>query len=173
MSHTNSFVFFWGPEHQNGEFSNWYPSPFVHDEIEYNCAEQFMMHKKAILFGDTEVAGLIMEQTDPKKQKFLGRQVRGFDQQQWMNVCVDVMVPGLVSKFTQDEDLLRIILETKDAILVEASPLDKIWGIGMDRKDPDATDPTKWKGLNLLGDALMRARDEIKRLGFSTTTGSR
>jgi len=115
------------------------------------------------MFGDKEVADLIMEQKDPKKQKFLGRQVRGFDQQKWMNKCQSVMVPGLVSKFLQDEYALGVMLSTEDAIIVEASPVDAIWGIGLAEGDPDAQIPGRWKGLNLLGKTLMTARDELRR----------
>ena len=120
-----------------------------------------MMLKKALLFGDGEVAELIMEQTSPRKQKFLGRQVRGFDQSLWLRVCEDIMVPALVSKFTQDPYSLKCMMESIGTTIVEASPVDKIWGIGMTKDDRRATDPAQWDGLNLLGNVLMRARDEI------------
>lgn len=122
-----------------------------------------MMYKKAMLFKDFDVADMIMEQTHPRKQKFLGRQVRGFDESVWMAKCEDIMVPGLVSKFLQDTYCLNTILDSGDSVLVEASPYDKIWGIGMAEDDPRATDPSKWKGKNLLGKVLMRVRDEIRR----------
>lgn len=114
-----------------------------------------------MLFNDIEVAEMIMEQSSPRKQKFLGRQIRGFDHSVWMENCQDIMVPALVSKFTQDTYSLNCMLNSVGTIIVEASPHDKVWGIGMDKNDPRATDPTKWDGLNLLGIVLMKARDEI------------
>ena len=119
------------------------------------------MYKKAMLFKDTDVAEMIMDQTSPRKQKFLGRQVRGFDQAVWMANCQEIMVPALVSKFLQDTYSLNCMLDTGDSIIVEASPYDKIWGIGMTKDDPRATDPTQWDGLNLLGEHLMKAREII------------
>lgn len=152
------FTFFW---QSDSPFSNWYPQSFVHNGHQYNCSEQYMMYKKAMLFKDIDVAEMIMQQTEPRKQKFLGRQVRNFDQAVWMAECKEIMVPGLVSKFTQDTYSLQCMLDSVGTILVEASPYDKIWGIGMTKDDPRATDPAQWDGLNLLGDHLMAARDII------------
>lgn len=121
------------------------------------------MYRKARLFKDNDVAEMIMEQTSPRKQKFLGRQVRGYDDATWMAECQDIMYPGLLSKFTQDTYSLNTMLYTGDTVIVEASPYDKIWGIGMEETDPRATDPTKWEGKNLLGIVLMRVRDEIRK----------
>jgi ribA/ribD-fused uncharacterized protein len=156
---TQKFTFFW---ESGSPFSNWYPQSFDHLGIRYNCSEQYMMYKKALLFRDIEVAEMIMEQTSPRKQKFLGRQVRGFDQTVWLRECEDIMVPALVSKFTQDTYSLNCMLDTGDSTIVEASPYDKIWGIGMTKDDPRATDPTQWEGENRLGICLMKARDVIK-----------
>jgi len=155
---TQKFVFFW---ESDSPFSNWYPQSFIHEEQEYNCSEQYMMFKKAMLFNDIEVAQLIMEQTSPRKQKMLGREVRGFDQNVWMIECEGIMVPGLVSKFTQDSYSHNRLIETGNATIVEASPYDKIWGIGMSKDDPRATNPAKWEGLNLLGKFLMKTREAI------------
>jgi len=155
---TQKFTFFW---ESDSPFSNWYPQSFVHEGRQYNCSEQYMMYKKAMLFNDFDVADMIMGQSHPRNQKFLGRQVRNFDQEVWMASCQDIMVPGLVSKFTQDTYSLNCMLDTGDSIIVEASPYDKIWGIGMTKDDPRATDPTKWEGQNLLGIVLMKARDII------------
>ena len=121
-----------------------------------------MMHMKAKLFKDYDVAEMIMEQSHPRKQKFLGRQVRGFDADIWNAECKDIMVPGLVSKFMQDSYSLQTLLETEDAIIAEASPTDKIWGIGLSEDDPRAQNPANWLGTNWLGDVLMRTRDVIR-----------
>ncbi len=156
----NEFTFFW----QSGSpFSNWYqPSDFTVDGVTYNCSEQYMMHMKALLFNDTEVADLIMEQRNPRKQKMLGREVRGFDDAIWMSKCEELMVVGLVAKFTQIPGLYEKLMNTGDTIIVEASPYDKVWGIGMTEDDPRATDPAKWNGKNLLGKVLMEAREFLK-----------
>lgn len=155
---TQKFTFFW---ESDSPFSNWYPQTFTHEDKEYNCSEKYMMYKKAMLFKDYEVAEMIMQQNDPRKQKFLGRQVRGFDQTAWESVCQDIMVPALVSKFTQDTYSLNCILDTGTSTIVEASPYDKVWGIGMTKDDPRATDPSQWQGKNLLGIVLMKAREII------------
>ncbi len=155
---TQKFTFFW---ESDSPFSNWYPQSFVHNGQKYNCSEQYMMYKKAMLFKDTDVAEMIMEQSHPRKQKFLGRQVRGFDHEVWMAECKEIMIPALVSKFTQDTYSLNCMLDSVGSIIVEASPYDKIWGIGMTKDDPRATDPAQWDGLNLLGDVLMSAREII------------
>lgn len=156
---TQEFTFFY---ESDSPFSNWYPQPFVHLGMQYNCSEQYMMYKKARLFNDIDVGEMIMEQSDPRKQKFLGRQVRGYDDAVWMANCQEIMVPGLVSKFTQDSYSLQCLLDTGDTTIVEASPYDNIWGIGLAKNDPRAIDPTRWKGRNLLGIVLMKARDEIR-----------
>jgi|SRR5690606_1101691 len=157
---TSKFTFFWGSD---SPFSNWYMCPFVHAGIQYNCSEQYMMYQKARLFKDFDVAEMIMDQSHPRKQKFLGRQVRSFDEHIWMEECQGIMFSGLKSKFVQDTYCLNTILDSGDTILVEASPYDKIWGIGMTEDDPRAHDPSKWQGQNLLGNVLMKVRDEIRR----------
>ena len=120
-----------------------------------------MMYKKAIMFDDYDVADMIMQQGHPRKQKFLGRQVRGFNKSQWDESCKDVMVAGLISKFMQDTYSLKTLLDTGDAIIAEASPTDKIWGIGLAEDNPLAQDPRHWQGTNWLGEVLMKTRGEI------------
>lgn len=158
---SNGFVFFWRPEEANGLFGQWWPSKFMVDGKEYVTAEQYMMAGKARLFGDNDVELQIIKTTDPKKQKALGRKVQNFDEQAWKSNCVRIVTEGNLAKFTQDADLKKSLLETGKKTLVEASPLDKIWGIGMDSKNQSATKPAEWKGTNLLGVALMKARDVI------------
>lgn len=142
-------------------FSNWYMSRFIHEGREYNCSEQFMMYKKAMLFKDYDVADMIMEQSHPRKQKFLGREVRGFNERVWNAKCKEIVVPGLVSKFLQDTYCLQTLLDTGDSIIAEASPTDRIWGIGLSEDDPKALSPSQWQGTNWLGEVLMSARDKI------------
>jgi ribA/ribD-fused uncharacterized protein len=159
--------FFWGhqarPDHQLSDscFSQWWPCQFVVDGVRYSSAEQFMMAGKARLFGDAEVLEQISTESDPSKVKSLGRRVRGFDAGVWSAARFDLVTRGNVAKFGQDEALRRYLLSTAPAVLVEASPVDQIWGIGLAASDPEARDPRTWRGSNLLGFALMRARDEL------------
>lgn len=121
-----------------------------------------MMHVKALMFGDEVKAKQIMKSHDPREQKRLGREVKGFDPAAWAEVAVDLMVPALVEKFTQSKALLAEILSSGDDLIVEASPYDKIWGIGLAEDDPRALDQSQWQGTNWLGIALMKAREIIK-----------
>jgi len=122
-----------------------------------------MMHMKALMFGDDEVASLIMKSKDPYEQKKLGREVRGFDKRLWDAKCKPIMVEGLVSKFSQDEYCKKTLLETNDKIIVEASPTDRIWGIGLAEDDPRALNKNTWRGTNWLGEVLMQARDKLRK----------
>ena len=158
---SQKFTFFW---HSNSPFSNWYISPFVHHGITYNCSEQYMMYQKAILFKDFEVAEMILEQTLPKKQKFLGRMVRDYDDSIWMKECLHTMNLGLKSKFTQNEFCLKSLLDTGDTIIAEASPYDKIWGNGMTITETLKTPIELWKGTNRLGLAIMKVRNTLRTM---------
>lgn len=157
-----SFVFFWKLHHKNEEFSNWYPREFVIEGIRYNCVEQYMMAKKAMLFGDVTIYQQIMQTEDPGKCKDLGKLVRGFDPATWDSCKYEIVYNGNYAKFTQHPDLMAKLKATGDAVMAEASPQDRIWGIGMDAYDPDAGDPQKWKGENLLGKILMEIREHNK-----------
>ena len=157
------FIFFWGAhEKPYGVFCQWYESPFVMDGILYNTAEQAMMAEKARLFDDKQTLLRIMDEgRDPRIAKHLGRQVQCFNSEVWDAAKFGIVVRINYAKFTQDESLKKIILDTQNKILVEASPFDQIWGIGLKAEDKDSRIPTKWKGLNLLGEALMNVRDVI------------
>ena len=155
---TDAFVFFWG-----GWPSQWHPCSFEVENIRYNCAEQFMMAEKARVFGDPEAEAAIISSTDPSKQKSLGRRVRGFSEQTWNSVCRGVVFRGNLAKFQQIPSLRAMLLNTGRRVIVEASPRDAIWGIGLSRTDPRALDPAQWPGSNWLGIAIMQARSEIRR----------
>ena len=160
------YVFFWGHHSKSGQvtkacFSQWYPCAFEVDGITYNCAEQYMMAKKALLFNDITIYIDIMSEPDPAKCKDLGKLVRAFDPKKWDACKEEIIYKGNLAKFSCNEDLLDALLETGDAILAEASPYDKVWGIGREYNDPKAQDMSQWKGQNLLGKALMRVRDEL------------
>lgn len=159
MKQTNDYVFFFSGREP---FSNWYKSDFTIKGIDFNCVEQYMMFSKARLFGDLEIASQILSTDDPKEQKALGRKVKGFDPDVWDARCVPIVTAGLIHKFTQNKELQDILLLTKGKTLVEASPYDKIWGVGLSASDPLITNPENWKGKNLLGIALMDARSAIE-----------
>jgi len=161
------FLFFWGhTPPKNGVitkscFSQWYESTFVVDGIEYQTAEHWMMAEKARLFKDEEILGEILKSTSPGAAKALGRQVRSFNVEKWQGHCYDIVKQGNIHKFSQNEDLKTFLLNTKNRILVEASPRDAIWGIGLAQDAANIENPATWRGTNLLGYALMEARDEL------------
>jgi len=163
------YLFFWGhTPAKNGEItksclSQWWESEFEIDGITYQSAEQFMMSEKARFFNDRKSRDLILESSHPKQAKDLGRKVVGFDEEIWKNERYNIVKRGNFAKFSQDERLKEFLLQTGNRILVEASPVDHIWGIGMAVDDKDVENPLKWRGLNLLGFALMDVREGLKK----------
>ena len=156
MRQTDKYVFFWG-----GEFSQWYKSDFAVEGVVYTSCEQFMMHKKALFFLDEEIAEKIMQTNDPKKQKALGRSVRGFKADEWSSVALSYVIEGNFAKFSQNEKLKQSLIATGSRILVEASPHDRIWGVGRSEDDVDIETPMLWNGTNLLGFALVTVRNML------------
>ncbi|MEV5959016.1 NADAR family protein [Streptomyces sp. NPDC051987] len=142
--------------------SQWWPSPFVVDGVEYATAEHWMMAGKARLFRDAEAERAVLAAQHPAAAKKAGRLVRGFDEETWRRERFGLVTEGSVHKFAADTELRDFLLATGDRILVEASPVDRIWGIGLPATDTAAEDPARWKGLNLLGFALMEARDRLR-----------
>lgn len=140
-------------------FSNWHPCCFTYHEVAFNSVEQFMMYAKALLFDDHATAAAILASASPREQKRLGRSVRGFDDARWVQVRESIIFVGCREKFRQNEAFLTALRATGTSILVEASPYDRIWGVGLGEHDPRIADPSAWQGLNLLGKALMRVRD--------------
>lgn len=143
-------------------FSNWYPAMFDADGYTYFSSEQYMMHQKALLFNDTKIASKIMEEQDPRQIKRLGRKVKPFDPIIWNGYKQIIVYKGLWAKFSQNQYYAEKLLDTGNEILVEASPKDTVWGIGLGKTNPDAKDMSKWKGENLLGFTLMQVRDNIR-----------
>ncbi|GAA0478023.1 NADAR family protein [Streptomyces sp. NPDC046215] len=169
------YVFFWGhrprPDGTLGAscFSQWWPSPFTVDETVYATAEHWMMAGKARLFDDAEAEARALAATHPKQAKDAGRSVRGFDDATWRRHRFELVVEGSVHKFGQDAGLRDYLLGTGDRVLVEASPLDRVWGIGLAADDERAQDPARWRGENLLGFALMEARQRLAARSTGST----
>lgn len=167
---TLGFVFFWKPGNakalhvSKGCLSQWQKCEFVVDGVKYNCAEQYMMAEKARLFNDDEILAKILEEEEPDKIKELGREIKGFDPDVWNDHKFDIVTKGNLAKFSQNENMGKFLLETGDAILAEASPFDRIWGIGMKEGDKGINDTEKWYGINLLGFALMVVRDKLREM---------
>ena len=151
------FTLFWGER----PFSQWSPSTFTVDGRTYNCTEQYMMAMKAEEFGDTEMLQKIMEAEHPADQKRLGRQVRGFEVTRWEKVAKDIVYKGNYEKFKQNVDMREKLFATAGTTLVEASPKDKIWGIGLGPKNPKCLDRATWNGKNWLGEVLTKVRDDL------------
>jgi ribA/ribD-fused uncharacterized protein len=145
--------------------SQWWWAPFVVDGITYPTAEHWMMAEKARLFGDDDAVEQILAAPHPGEAKRLGRGVRGYDDARWGAARAEAVVRGNVHKFGRDPALRAHLLGTGDAILVEASPRDAIWGIGLGAANPAARDPRTWRGRNLLGFALVEARRRLREGG--------
>lgn len=162
-----NYVLFWEntatKELSKSCLSQWWRSNFS-DGRKYCCMEQYMMAEKTRLFGDAESEAQIMRSFDPKEIKALGRAVKGFDSTIWDQAKYAVVLNGNYLKFTQNQALMDFLLGTKNQILVEASPYDRIWGVGRSEQDKKIYDPGYWNGQNLLGFALMEVRDEIRRV---------
>jgi ribA/ribD-fused uncharacterized protein len=156
---TDKYVFFWG-----SELSNWFDCKFRYKGITFFNSEQAFMWEKAVFFGDMDTAALIMKTPSPSQCKKLGRIVKGFNADVWLSAGYEVMVAVNLAKFGQNHRLKDTLLSTEDKIIVEASPYDKIWGIGLYHDDDKVLDEKNWKGKNLLGKALMEVREVLKKL---------
>jgi len=163
MKETEKYVLFW-----SGIYSQWYKAEMIINGNKYNTCEQYMMHQKALLFEDEEVANAVMREPNPKAQKALGRKIRNFDDQKWKQNCMRIVYEGNLAKFSQNPELKTALLSTGNKILVEASPLDFIWGIGMHFDDEGVDNPANWKGTNLLGQAITLVKHELVWDMFNT-----
>jgi ribA/ribD-fused uncharacterized protein len=154
----NNFHFFY-----SGYLSNWADTPFVDlsDGNSYNCSEQYMMYHKASLYGDHETSIKIMEARHPGDQKALGRKVKNFNPDQWNKVAKNIVYRGCFYKFTQNVEAYQYLLSTDGTLLVEASPTDVIWGIGLGGYDDLRHDPQNWRGSNWLGEVLTKLRENL------------
>lgn len=163
------YIFFWGHRRRSdGEmsqscFSQWWEEEFSVDGKTYKSAEHWMMAGKAKLFGDEEVFQKIIDCRTPAEAKKLGRQVRNFDNAAWLKNRYEIVLEGNLHKFSQSEAAKAFLLNTGNRVLVEASPVDPIWGIGLAADVRGIEHPENWKGLNLLGFALMEVRDKLRQ----------
>ncbi|MCB9302241.1 MAG: NADAR family protein [Lewinellaceae bacterium] len=164
------FLFFWGHQgNKNGIItksclSQWWPCNFEKDGVIYSSAEQWMMAEKARAFLDKKMLELILSTSDPKEAKRLGRMVSNFNEDVWSLKSYSIVVEGNFLKFSQNPELSEYLISTEKKILVEASPYDNIWGIGMKKGDKGINNPKNWNGKNLLGFALMEVRDALQQV---------
>jgi len=162
------YLFFWGHQpSRDGSIiktcmSQWWDSALEENSIVYKTAEHYMMAQKALLFNDKDIFEKIISKESPKDVKDLGRQIKHFDALVWDKQKYQIVKQGNYLKFSQNEPLKHFLIQTKNKILVEASPVDTIWGIGLTEDSPKAMNPAEWRGENLLGFALMEVRDIIK-----------
>jgi ribA/ribD-fused uncharacterized protein len=150
------FTFFW-----KSRLSRWHRSTFVVGGVSFTYAEQYMMYAKALLFGDREAAERILAAETPKEQQVVGRTVRGFDEAVWVLFREGIVYVGNYARFSQNADQRELLFATRGTTLVEASPHDRVWGIGLAANDPRALDRSQWLGLNLLGESLTRVREAL------------
>lgn len=158
MKETSTHIYFWGTY-----LSNWFKCSFKDEQYSYGSSEAYLMIQKALLFGDRESATKITKTRDPKKQKSLGRLVKGFNEEIWNQHKFDIMVKGLILKFEQNENLKKQLISTGEKVLVEGSPYDSVWGVALHYSDILILDEKNWRGENLLGKALMRVREDFKK----------
>ena len=162
------YLLFWGHTPRPGGgpgpwmLSQWWPAAFSHDGVVYVSAEHFMMAAKARLFGDAAAERAVLAAATPHDAKALGRAVEGFDDGVWREHRFEIVRAASLAKFSSSAPLRDYLVSTGDAVLVEASPSDRLWGIGLRAEDPRARDPGRWRGENLLGFALMQARAALR-----------
>lgn len=165
---TADYLFFWGHRpSKNGAvtnscFSQWFVSSFEVNGISYATAEHFMMAEKARLFSDVNTLQRILDAAIPAEVKRLGREISGFNEEIWLEHRSEIVIAANLEKFSQNCELGEFLLKTGDQVIVEASPVDNIWGIGLAADDPRARNPKMWEGQNLLGFALMQVRDRLR-----------
>ncbi|KAJ4344686.1 uncharacterized protein N0V89_012430 [Didymosphaeria variabile] len=157
-------VYFYGASNANGFLSQMYPVRFDHAGLKFNSAEQYFQYAKAALFEDEKMMEAIINEKEPKKQKSLGKKVKPFDKDLWQTESFHVVTSATWLKFTKSEaakELKPQLLATGKRLLAEASPRDKIWGIGLNVEQAKSRKPSDWTGRNLLGQALMFVRDRV------------
>ena len=146
---------------ENGYLSNLFLSDFTLGKLTFSSMEQYMMYQKAICFNDTKTASEILRTSDVGHIKALGRMVANYNENYWNGVRQIIIYEGLLAKFSQNQNLAKLLIDTKNALIAECAVNDLIWGIGLSLENPDRLHPKKWKGKNLLGYALMMVRTKM------------
>ena len=154
--------FFHRPEEPNGYLSNWYKSPFELDGVRFSSAEQYIMYRKCLIFGDDASAGAVLASEDPAEQQAIGRRAAGYIDKVWAGMRPQAAFRGLYAKFSQNDDLKKRLLDTGDAWLVECAHSDTVWACGIRLDDEARFDAENWRGQNLLGSTLMQVREALK-----------
>ena len=163
------YLFFWGHSPNKSGIttssclSQWWACNFENEGVRFKSAEHWMMYQKARLFADTKIADEILKSETPGEAKALGRQVAHFENDTWNDRRMEIVIQGNILKFSQNEDLQTFLINTKERILVEASPIDEIWGVGLSKDSDKIYNPNTWRGLNLLGFALMEVRNILQK----------
>jgi ribA/ribD-fused uncharacterized protein len=157
----NMLLFF----HEDCPLSNWYRRTFIVKDITFFCVEQYLMYCKAMLFGDHEIGLKIMATQEPSEHKRLGRLVKNFNDDLWNQHKENYAFIGNLHKFRQNKEERGYLYDTRELELVEASPYDRIWGVGLGVDDPQIRYKVRWKGQNLHGITLMRVRDRLAQEG--------
>ena len=147
----NGYTFFFS---EASPLSNFYHAKFVIDEKVYVCSEQYLMEKKAVIAGDEDSATKIMAASDPYTHKALGREIKNFDEKQWLSHVPHILKKGLLAKFEQNEHLKQFLIDTGDTKLFECNKNDKVWSCGLNINDNNRGNPKKWTGKNWLGQLL-------------------
>ena len=157
MSH-----YFFRETGSDGFMSNFFPTTFEKDGNTFTSSEQAFMYDKCRRFDpdNARMLRLILSEHNPKKVKALGRKVRNYDETIWCAVRFDTMVDILRCKFAYNAEIRAALLQTGSKVLYEASPYDRIWGIGYGKREAQHIDPERF-GENLLGKALMKVRSEL------------
>lgn len=153
---SDKYYFFW--KHR---LSQWHMVNFEVNGITYCCAEQYMMHQKALMFKDSETAVKILTSNSPKEHQELGRTVKNFEHFLWDSFKRNIVYTGNYERFRQSKECRDLLFSTAPKLLVEASPYDRVWGVGLGQHDPRILDQSTWRGQNLLGDILTDVRDDL------------
>jgi len=155
---TEEFIFYFGPD---SIYSHWYKSNFIISKQDFCCVEQYLMYQKAILFKGADTAKKILNSSNPARHRHLGKQVAGFNKQLWHQKCKQFAFDGELAKFYQSRALKEKLLQTIGKSFAEASPYDRIWGIGLSMSNPKIFDRTQWRGRNWSGEVLELVRDKL------------
>lgn len=154
----SGFIFYFGPE---SEYSHWFACSFTIDGQRFCCVEQYLMYHKAMLFHDSEIGKRILRSADPRRHRYLGRQVAGFNKELWHQHCKRFAFDANDAKFAQNPVLAENLLQTIGKCFAEASPYDRLWGIGLSLKNPGIYHRAQWRGRNWAGEVLEAVRDRM------------